>query len=243
MLPIEQLQDLIQGKKVAFIGAGVSHKRCIEQFVELGAQVTLCDQKKSLEDFGAYADTLRRLHVRLSLGEHYTDGFAGQDIIMRTPGYEYYKPELQAALQAGTKVTSEVELFFELCPCEIVAVTGSDGKTTSSHQLMGRPLMSPAQMVRIQRDTWIVEKAGYAPMKTHLEGYWKYLSLAPQEQDAAGENDYLEIKLLSTESLRQALGSAPARPHTPPAATREPRRKLGASRREAAALYPGKFNP
>ena len=132
MLPIEQLQDLIQGKKVAFIGAGVSHKRCIEQFVELGAQVTLCDQKKSLEDFGAYADTLRRLHVRLSLGEHYTDGFAGQDIIMRTPGYEYYKPELQAALQAGTKVTSEVELFFELCPCEIVAVTGSDGKTTTT---------------------------------------------------------------------------------------------------------------
>ena len=132
MLPIEQLQNLIQGKKVAFIGAGVSHKRCIEQFVELGAQVTLCDQKKFLEDFGAYADTLRRLHVRLSLGEHYTDGFAGQDIIMRTPGYEYYKPELQAALQAGTKVTSEVELFFELCPCEIVAVTGSDGKTTTT---------------------------------------------------------------------------------------------------------------
>ena len=46
MLPIEQLEKLIQGKKVAFIGAGVSHKRCIEQFVELGAQVTLCDQKK-----------------------------------------------------------------------------------------------------------------------------------------------------------------------------------------------------
>ena len=41
MLPIEQLQDLIQGKKVAFIGAAVSHKRCIEQFVELGGQVTL----------------------------------------------------------------------------------------------------------------------------------------------------------------------------------------------------------
>ena len=55
MLPIQQLQELIQGKKVAFIGAGVSHKRCIEQFVELGAQVTLCDQKKSLDDFGDYA--------------------------------------------------------------------------------------------------------------------------------------------------------------------------------------------
>ena len=132
MLPIEQLEKLIQGKKVAFIGAGVSHKRCIEQFVELGAQVTLCDQKKSIEDFGDYADTLRRLNVALSLGEHYTDGFAGQDIIMRTPGYEYFKPELQAAKAAGTMVTSEVELFFEFCPCEIVAVTGSDGKTTTT---------------------------------------------------------------------------------------------------------------
>ena len=68
MLPIQQLQELIQGKKVAFIGAGVSHKRCIEQFVELGAQVTLCDQKKSLDDFGDYADTLRRLKVNLSFG-------------------------------------------------------------------------------------------------------------------------------------------------------------------------------
>ncbi len=132
MLPIEQLQKLIQGKKVAFIGAGVSHNSCIEPFVELGAHVTLCDQKKSIEDFGDYADTLRRLNVALSLGEHYTDGFAGQDIIMRTPGYEYFKPELQAAKAAGALVTSEVELFFEFCPCEIVAVTGSDGKTTTT---------------------------------------------------------------------------------------------------------------
>ena len=132
MLPIQQLEALVRGKKVAFIGAGVSHKRCIEQFVQLGARVTLCDQKQSLEEFGEYADTLRRLNVALSLGEHYTDGFAGQDIIMRTPGYEYYKPELQAALQAGTMVTSEVELFFEYCPCEIIAVTGSDGKTTTT---------------------------------------------------------------------------------------------------------------
>ena len=132
MLPVEQLQALIRGKKVAFIGAGVSHKQCIPQFVEMGAQVTLCDQKKSLEDFGDYADTLRRLDISLSLGEHYTDGFAGQDIIMRTPGYDYTKPELQAALAAGVMVTSEVELFFEYCPCEIIAVTGSDGKTTTT---------------------------------------------------------------------------------------------------------------
>jgi len=129
---MEQLKAMVAGKKVAFIGAGVSHKPCITMLAALGANITLCDQKKSLDDFGDYADTLRKLNVKLSLGEHYTDGFAGQDIIMRTPGYEFFKPELQAAKQAGALVTSEVELFFELCPCEIVAVTGSDGKTTTT---------------------------------------------------------------------------------------------------------------
>ena len=132
MSPMEKLKELVAGKKVAFIGAGVSHKPCITMFAELGAEITLCDQKKSIEDFGDYADTLRSLNIKLSLGENYTDGFAGQDIIMRTPGYEYFKPELQAAKQAGAMVTSEVELFFELCPCEIVAVTGSDGKPTTT---------------------------------------------------------------------------------------------------------------
>ena len=128
----QKLAEMIQGKKVAFIGAGVSHKTLIREFVELGAQVTLCDKKQRLEDFGAYADTLRQLGVALSLGEHYMDGFAGQDISLRTPGFEYYQPPLQAAIAAGTLVTSEVELFFDLCPCEIVAVTGSDGKTTTT---------------------------------------------------------------------------------------------------------------
>ena len=128
----QQLADLVRGKKVAFIGAGVSHKALIEEFVEMGAQVTLCDRKESIEAFGDYADTLRRLGVGLSLGEHYMDGFRGQDIILRTPGFEFYQKPLQDAIAAGTMVTSEVELFFDLCPCEIVAVTGSDGKTTTT---------------------------------------------------------------------------------------------------------------
>lgn len=128
----QQLAALVRGKKVAFIGAGVSHKTLIEEFVGLGAEVTLCDKKPSLEAFGEYAGTLRRLGVRLSLGEGYMEGFKGQDIILRTPGFEYYQKPLQDAIAAGTMVTSEVELFFDFCPCEIVAVTGSDGKTTTT---------------------------------------------------------------------------------------------------------------
>lgn len=115
----------------------------------------------------------------------------------------------------------------------------SDGKTTSSHQLMGRPLMSPAQMVRIQRDTWIVEKAGCTPMKTHLEGYWKYLTLTENDTAEEPENGYQEVRLLSVEDMRQALqhsaGLVPAE------------RKSGFTNRKKknrdAELYPGKFDP
>ncbi len=121
----------LKGKKVAFIGAGVSHKKLIEIFSQKGAIVTLCD-KKQLEGFGEYADTLKQLNVNLSLGENYLDGLKNQDMIMRTPGFEFYTKELQDQLNAGVMVTSEMELFFQLCPCKIYAVTGSDGKTTTT---------------------------------------------------------------------------------------------------------------
>lgn len=128
----QKLAAYIRGKKVAFIGAGVSHKALIPQFVEMGAQVTLCDKKKSLKEFGPTGPMLEQLGIAFSLGDDYMDGFAGQDIIMRTPGFEYYTPQLQAAQKNGTQVTSEMELFFEYCPCKMVAVTGSDGKTTTT---------------------------------------------------------------------------------------------------------------
>lgn len=124
----------------------------------------------------------------------------------------------------------------------------SDGKTTSSHQLMGRPLVSPAQMVRIERDTWIVEKAGYAPMKTRLEGYWKYLSLAQSDDAPIKENEFCEIGLLSVEALRHALAGPPEPPVPDVAAEKEqkgPKKRshFNNLRKNDAALYRGRFDP
>lgn len=128
---LEIFFDTLQGKKVAFIGAGVSHRELVPMFARAGAQVTLCD-KRPLEDFGDYGDLLMELGVWLSLGQNYLEGLKGQQMILRTPGFEYFTPELQQADAEGALVTSEMELFFEYCPCPIVGITGSDGKTTTT---------------------------------------------------------------------------------------------------------------
>ncbi len=123
--------ETLGGKKVAFIGAGVAHRDLIVMFAKAGAKVTLCD-RRSLSDFGAFGDEMLNLGVRLSFGENYLDALAGQEMILRTPGFDYFTPELQAAKAAGARVTSEIELFFENCRCRTIGVTGSDGKTTTT---------------------------------------------------------------------------------------------------------------
>ena len=126
----EQFFSAVQGKTVAFCGIGRSHLPLMEQFAQAGAQVTARD-KRSFEELGEDGPRLRGLGVRLLLGEGYLDGLT-EDIIFRTPGMRYHLPQLEAARKRGAAVTSEMEVFFKLCPCKVYAVTGSDGKTTTT---------------------------------------------------------------------------------------------------------------
>ena len=126
----KQFYDWIRGKRVAFCGIGGSNLPLIRIFAEKGALVTARD-RRTREALGDTAGALERLGVRLCLGETYLSGL-DEDIIFRTPGMRYFTPELVCARENGAAVTSEMEVFFDLCPCRIYAVTGSDGKTTTS---------------------------------------------------------------------------------------------------------------
>lgn len=125
----EYLKEL-QGKNVAVIGIGVSNQPLIELLLAHGISVTACD-KKSRQTLGALADRLESQGCRLRLGEAYLQGLEA-DVIFRTPGIRPDLPELSAAVSRGSLLTSEMEAFFEVCPCPIIAVTGSDGKTTTT---------------------------------------------------------------------------------------------------------------
>lgn len=126
----EQFFEYISGKTVTFCGIGRSHMPLMKMFQEKGAVVSARD-KRTLEELGENGETLQKLGVKLILGENYLQDLR-EDIIFRTPGMRYHLPQLEAARKQGSVVTSEMEVFFELCPCKIYAVTGSDGKTTTT---------------------------------------------------------------------------------------------------------------
>ena len=155
-------------KNVTVIGIGISNLPLIKYLVKLGANVTACD-KRTKEKLGKTYDELTDLGVTLHLGDNYLDNISA-DIIFKTPGMRYDIPELNEARQNGSIITSEMEVFFELCPSNIIAITGSDGKTTTTtlvHKILteegyktwlggniGNPLLT--QVGNMQKDDYVV---------------------------------------------------------------------------------------
>lgn len=127
---VAEFLDSVKNKNVSVVGVGISNTPVISMLAKAGARVTAFD-KNSEESLGDIAHELRALGVKLVCGENYLDGLSG-DIIIKTPGMRFDNPALLAAARAGATITSEMELFFECCPCKIIAVTGSDGKTTTT---------------------------------------------------------------------------------------------------------------
>ena len=157
------LQDYLRtlsGKSVAVIGIGVSNQPLLRLLLEAETDVTACD-KKDRAALGGLADELEKSGCKLRLGPDYLEGL-DQDVIFRTPGL--HPKYLEAARARGSEITSEMEVFFRVCPCPVIAVTGSDGKTTTTTMIaklleaaghtvhlggnIGRPLLSEADSIQ-----------------------------------------------------------------------------------------------
>lgn len=120
----------IKDKRIAVIGLGVSNLPWIRLLLSFGCDVTGCD-KRSFAEMGTEAMDLISRGAKLRLGEKYLDGL-DHDLIFRTPGLMPFDEHLVSAAEKGSVITSEMEVFFALCPCKTIAITGSDGKTTTS---------------------------------------------------------------------------------------------------------------
>ena len=142
----KQFWQHISTKKIAICGIGISNTPLILDFLNKGARVIACDRRNRAQ-IGALADELETAGAELRLGERYLDDLE-VDIIFRTPGMNFYLPELEQARKRGIAVTSEMEVFFDLCPATIFAVTGSDGKTTTT-TLIAKMLEEEGKKVHI----------------------------------------------------------------------------------------------
>ncbi len=127
---VESYFASVKGKKIAFLGIGGSNLPLAKIFCQKGAVVFACDRREK-EQLGEAGRQLEQMGVALRLGEHYLEGLDA-DVMFRTPGMRFHTKELEQARQKGVAVTSEMEVFFDLCPCPIYGVTGSDGKTTTT---------------------------------------------------------------------------------------------------------------
>lgn len=121
-----------KGKRVYFLGAGVSHKDLIPLFAKHGAKVTVCDKLTRDKFDPSLYRAFESAGVSFMLGEEYLLSLCDAEVVFRSPGISYFRDEIARAVKSGVRVTSEMEEFFEIAPCEIIGVTGSDGKTTTT---------------------------------------------------------------------------------------------------------------
>ena len=129
-MTLDEYVESIKVKRIAVLGIGVSNVPLIELLCCHGLDVTACDMR-TREKMEGEAERLEGLGAKLKLGPDYLEGL-DHDILFRTPGLMPFDEHLEAAKARGSLLTSEMEVFLSLCPCKVIAVTGSDGKTTTS---------------------------------------------------------------------------------------------------------------
>ncbi len=139
MTKADLFKQKINGQNITVIGIGISNLPLIKYLTSAGANVTARDAHDA-QWLGDNYKACEELGVKTILGDGYLDNIT-DNIIFKTPGMRYDIPQLAEAAERGAQITSEMETFFELCPSHIIAVTGSDGKTTTTtliHEMLKR---------------------------------------------------------------------------------------------------------
>ena len=127
-----EFNNYLRGRKVAVIGLGVSNIPLIDYLHDLKSNVTFFDGREIDEIDKNIIDKIVNYGMSFSFGRGYLEKLVGFDIIFRSPSCLPTVPELEKEAQRGAIITTEVEMVIELCPCLVIGITGSDGKTTTT---------------------------------------------------------------------------------------------------------------
>ena len=147
---LEKFNNYIRFRKIAIIGLGVSNIPLIDYMYEKKATVTVFDDREEKDINPKIMKKIKEYKFNYYFGKDNLKHLDNFDIIFRSPSCLPTKPELVQAVEKGALVTTEIEMLMKMCPCKIIGVTGSDGKTTTTSLIHA-----------------ILNKAGY---KTYLGG-------------------------------------------------------------------------
>ncbi|HHW32427.1 MAG TPA: UDP-N-acetylmuramoyl-L-alanine--D-glutamate ligase [Clostridiaceae bacterium] len=129
---LAEFKNQIKDKKVAILGIGISNTPLAKYLNSIGVKDITVFDRADRNKLEPTLKNLEGLNIRYSLGENYLDQLKGFDIIFKTPVVRFDIPELVRERERGAVITSEMEVFLELCPAQVFGVTGSDGKTTTT---------------------------------------------------------------------------------------------------------------
>ena len=122
-------RELYKGRKVTIVGLARSGLSCANLLHALGARVSITDSSAAgpaLENRAKLASP----DIAVELGRHTPEFIAGRDLVVISPGVPDTAQPIRWAMEQKIPVVSEVEVAWQVCPCPVVAVTGSNGKTT-----------------------------------------------------------------------------------------------------------------
>ena len=129
---LEEFNNYIRFRKVAIIGMGVSNIPLLDYFHDKKAMVTVFDNREIADMPKDIMDKITEYSMEFSLGKNYLSKLKGYDLVLRSPSCLPTVPELEQESERGAIVTTEIELLMKMCPCKIIGITGSDGKTTTT---------------------------------------------------------------------------------------------------------------
>lgn len=129
---LEEFNEYIKFRKVAIIGLGVSNLPLLDYMYEKKARVTVFDERNIESISKEVMDKITTYGFEFNLGKNCLEKLKGFDIIFRSPSCLPTRPELQQEENRGAIITTEIEMVMKMCPCKIIGVTGSDGKTTTT---------------------------------------------------------------------------------------------------------------
>ena len=126
---LNQFKNYIRGKRVALLGMGISNRAAVDFLLSAGAVLSARDQNPNPN--AEITEFLTSRGVKMIYGDGYLSDIT-EDIVFKSPGIRCDIPALAEAAERGVIITSEMEVFVALCPARLFAVTGSDGKTTTT---------------------------------------------------------------------------------------------------------------